>query len=243
MLVLLLAENGSIKSLGPVAAIGVACVLLAGLTLLPGDADDRRPARLLAAQADVVAYDPEQRHQRAARAAGGASATASCSGPAWRSRVTTAFFGVGALGPARLQGGLQHHRRSSRRRPRASTASSVLETRTSRPARCRRRPCSSSARTGPVRAGRRRGRARSWPHGIRASRPSRRASAALDATGSIAPLRRDLRGRPVHDSARSTSVTDLRDRAGRASPPGVNALIGGGQRDPVRLSTRRRRAT
>jgi RND superfamily putative drug exporter len=35
MLVLLLAEGGSTKSLGPVSAIGVAGVLLAGLTLLP----------------------------------------------------------------------------------------------------------------------------------------------------------------------------------------------------------------
>jgi putative drug exporter of the RND superfamily len=35
MLVLLLAEVGSTRGLGPVCAIGVACVLLAGLTLLP----------------------------------------------------------------------------------------------------------------------------------------------------------------------------------------------------------------
>ena len=35
MLVLLLAEAGSTKALGPVSAIGVACALLAGLTLLP----------------------------------------------------------------------------------------------------------------------------------------------------------------------------------------------------------------
>jgi len=35
MLVLLLAQTGSIRSLGPVAAIGVTCVLAAGLTLLP----------------------------------------------------------------------------------------------------------------------------------------------------------------------------------------------------------------
>jgi RND superfamily putative drug exporter len=35
MLVLLVAETGSVHSLGPVSAIGVACVLLAGLTLLP----------------------------------------------------------------------------------------------------------------------------------------------------------------------------------------------------------------
>jgi putative drug exporter of the RND superfamily len=35
MLVLLVAQTGSVHSLGPVSAIGVACVLLAGLTLLP----------------------------------------------------------------------------------------------------------------------------------------------------------------------------------------------------------------
>ena len=35
MLVLLVADTRSISSLGPVAAIGVACVLVAGLTLLP----------------------------------------------------------------------------------------------------------------------------------------------------------------------------------------------------------------
>ena len=35
MLVLLLSEAGSTKSLGPVSAIGIAAVLVAGLTLLP----------------------------------------------------------------------------------------------------------------------------------------------------------------------------------------------------------------
>ena len=58
MLVLLLAENGSVHSLGPVAAIGVACVLAAGLTLLPamltiGGRKAFWPRR------QVVAYDPE----------------------------------------------------------------------------------------------------------------------------------------------------------------------------------------
>jgi RND superfamily putative drug exporter len=58
MLVLLLAENGSVHSLGPVAAIGVICVLLAGLTLLPAmlTIGGRRgfwPRKR------VVAYDPE----------------------------------------------------------------------------------------------------------------------------------------------------------------------------------------
>ena len=50
MLVLLLADAGSTKSLGPVSAIGVACVLLAGLTLLPAMLSAVRPQGLLAAQ-------------------------------------------------------------------------------------------------------------------------------------------------------------------------------------------------
>ena len=96
MLVLLLAENGSIKSLGPVAAIGVACVLAAGLTLLPAmlTIGGRRgfwPRR------QVVAYDPE--HVVTERVG------------VWRRigdrvlhrpglalGVTTAFFFAGALG-------------------------------------------------------------------------------------------------------------------------------------------------
>ncbi|HEX8121635.1 MAG TPA: MMPL family transporter [Solirubrobacteraceae bacterium] len=59
MLVLLLSKAGSTKSLGPVSAIGVACALLAGLTLLPA---------LLTAfgragfwpRRDVVAWRPEE---------------------------------------------------------------------------------------------------------------------------------------------------------------------------------------
>ena len=58
MLVLLLADTGSTKALGPVSAIGVASVLLAGLTLLPAllTAAGRRgfwPRRA------AVAYDPD----------------------------------------------------------------------------------------------------------------------------------------------------------------------------------------
>ena len=60
MLVLLVAENGSIHSLGPVAAIGVACVLLAGLTLLPAMlAIGGR--RAFWPRKRIVAYDPEHR--------------------------------------------------------------------------------------------------------------------------------------------------------------------------------------
>jgi putative drug exporter of the RND superfamily len=58
MLVLLLADTGSVNSLGPVSAIGVAAVLLAGLTLLPAllTAAGRRgfwPRR------SAVAYQPD----------------------------------------------------------------------------------------------------------------------------------------------------------------------------------------
>ena len=58
MLVLLLAENGSIHSLGPVAAISVASVLVAGLTLLPALlAIGGR--RAFWPRKQVVAFDPE----------------------------------------------------------------------------------------------------------------------------------------------------------------------------------------
>ena len=52
MLVLVLADTRLTSSLGPVAAIGVACAMVAGLTLLPGAADDLRADGLLAAPRD-----------------------------------------------------------------------------------------------------------------------------------------------------------------------------------------------
>src|SRR4051812_3835138 len=63
MLVLLVAKTGSVHSLGPVSAIGVACVMLAGLTLLPAllAIVGRRgfwPRRA------AVAYDPDHELQR-----------------------------------------------------------------------------------------------------------------------------------------------------------------------------------
>jgi len=59
MLVLLVAENGGVKSLGPVAAIGVACVLLAGLSLLPAMlAIGGR--RAFWPRKQIVAFDPER---------------------------------------------------------------------------------------------------------------------------------------------------------------------------------------
>ena len=96
MLVLLLADNGSIHSLGPVAAIGVACVLVAGLTLLPAMLTIGG-RRAFWPRKQIVAYDPQ--HVVAERAG------------VWRrfgDRVlkqpglalssTLLFFGIGALG-------------------------------------------------------------------------------------------------------------------------------------------------
>src|SRR4051794_38885652 len=96
MLVLLVATTGSVHSLGPVSAIGVGCVLLAGLTLLPAllAISGRRgfwPRKAM------VAYDPE--HALVQRAG------------VWRRigdkvlhrpglalAITVVFFGAGALG-------------------------------------------------------------------------------------------------------------------------------------------------
>jgi RND superfamily putative drug exporter len=96
MLVLLVAEVGSVHTLGPVAAIGVFCVLLAGLTILPAmlTIAGRRgfwPRRRL------IAFDPE--------------AVATQRPGVWRRIgdrvlhrpvpaliVTVAFFGAGTLG-------------------------------------------------------------------------------------------------------------------------------------------------
>ena len=107
MLVLLLAENGSIHSLGPVAAISVACVLVAGLTLLPA---------LLAIGGRRAFWPRKQvgRLRPGARRIGGrrlaaASATACCSGPGSRSRRACWCSADRRARPDRLQGGLQHH--------------------------------------------------------------------------------------------------------------------------------------
>lgn len=96
MLVLLVAKTGSVHSLGPVSAIGVACVLLAGLTLLP--------ALLTIAgrrgfwpRSRTVAFDPDH----AMKQRGGVwrrlgDRVLRRPGPALA--VTVAIFGVGALG-------------------------------------------------------------------------------------------------------------------------------------------------
>jgi RND superfamily putative drug exporter len=96
MLVLLVADTRSISSLGPVAAIGVGCVLLAGLTLLPAmlAIGGRRafwPRR------QVVAYNPEaaaEIHRGLWRRLGDRVMQR----PAAALAVTVVAFGAGALG-------------------------------------------------------------------------------------------------------------------------------------------------
>src|SRR3954468_401271 len=96
MLVLLVADTGFVHSLGPTCAIGVACVLLAGLTLMPA---------LLAIvgrrgfwpRQGTVAYDPDHEFQRREgvwRRIGDRVLQR----PAAALAVTVAIFGAGALG-------------------------------------------------------------------------------------------------------------------------------------------------
>jgi RND superfamily putative drug exporter len=96
MLVLLVAENGSIHSLGPVAAIGVACVLLAGLTLLPAmlAVGGRRafwPRR------QIVGFDPEHRVTERPGVWGRIGQRV-LTRPGMALGLTTLLFAVGALG-------------------------------------------------------------------------------------------------------------------------------------------------
>src|SRR3954454_9375795 len=96
MLVLLVAETGSIHSLGPVAGIGVLCALLAGVTLLP--------ALLTIAgrhgfwpRRHLIAYDPEASvHERPGVWRRIGDRVVRRPGPALA--ATVALFGVGALG-------------------------------------------------------------------------------------------------------------------------------------------------
>ena len=85
MLTLTLADARLTSTLGPVAAIGVACGMVAGLTLLPAlltifGRIGFWPRR------SVVEYDPRGRRSAPARGSGGGSATGSSSDPDWRSR-------------------------------------------------------------------------------------------------------------------------------------------------------------
>jgi RND superfamily putative drug exporter len=96
MLVLLVADTKSLSSFGPVAAIGVACVLAAGLTLLPAllTIGGRRG---FWPRSGVVAYRPEAREEVPRgwwRRFG--DRVLQRPGPALA--VTVAIFGIGALG-------------------------------------------------------------------------------------------------------------------------------------------------
>ena len=83
MLVLALADSQNTATLGPVAAIGVASAMVAGLTLLPALLTIFGRTRFLAAQPARSPTTPSRRRDPRP-ASGGASATACCSGPARR---------------------------------------------------------------------------------------------------------------------------------------------------------------
>ena len=200
-----------------------------------GAADDRRPARLLAA----AAHGRVRPRTQAAIAAPGRLAAVrrprAAAARARRSAATVALFVVGGARPARLQGGLQRSRASSRSRPRASTASRCSSSafpaghavaddgaRRARRRAGARRPTSPRRSSALARrAGRRRGRRRA-------------ASARRD--GQIARLSTSIFADDPYDSTRArrrcpscaTRVDGPRRRARRR-------CVGGGTRDPVRL--------
>jgi RND superfamily putative drug exporter len=96
MLVLLVAEVGSVHTLGPVAAIGVFSVLLAGLTLLPAllTIAGRRgfwPRR------QFVAFDPEA-HELQRQGVWRRFGDRVLQRPLPALLITVAFFGLGTLG-------------------------------------------------------------------------------------------------------------------------------------------------
>jgi putative drug exporter of the RND superfamily len=96
MLVLLVAKTGSVHSLGPVSAIGVACVLVAGLTLLPAmlAIAGRRgfwPRRR------IVAYDPDHAMEQREGVWRRLGSTV-LRRPGVALAATVAIFGAGALG-------------------------------------------------------------------------------------------------------------------------------------------------
>jgi RND superfamily putative drug exporter len=96
MLVLVLADAGSTNTLGPVSAIGVACSLLAGITLLPA---------LLAGagrrgfwpRSSTVAYDPDHAHEQRVGVWRRVGARV-LKRPALALGVTVALFAVFSLG-------------------------------------------------------------------------------------------------------------------------------------------------
>ena len=96
MLVLLVAKTGSVHSLGPVSAIGVACVLLAGITLLPALLTVAGRRGFWPRQR-TVAFDPDHELTRRAgvwRRVGDKVLHR----PAVALAVTVAIFGAGAVG-------------------------------------------------------------------------------------------------------------------------------------------------
>jgi RND superfamily putative drug exporter len=220
MLVLLLADAGSLKSLGPVSAIGVASVLLAGLTLLPAlltiagrrgfwprkRSVECRPEEMVEAPHGLWRRIGDRVLQRpawcwASPSRCSASSASACS----PTRRTTASAG------------------SSRRTSRASTASACCPSR-SRPARWGPPPCSCAA--GGVQSHR--------PRSAAAQRRVRTVPGVAEVTrvlqrsrdGTIARFDLVFRDDPYSDAALDR-VDKLRARL-RHVAPGADALVGAG---------------
>ena len=144
MLVLLVADIGSTRSLGPVSALGVTVAFVAGLDPAAGAAHRHR-SRAASGRATTPSTSGPTEATASARASGAASASASSGARAWRwpRRSSCSASAASGCSPTRRT---TASRTSSRSRPRAPTASPSCS-RPFRPARWCRRPCWSSAAT------------------------------------------------------------------------------------------------
>ena len=202
-----------------------------------GPADDRSGGRGFWPRRGMVDLRPRARVGHRIRGSGGASATGSCSGPGPALVVTVARVLRRRARPARVQGRLLDHERSSR-----STVESVERVqraapRPSRPGtlaptdRAGARATTARVTAADVAAGRRRSCRARQGRGGGGARPR-----ALDATARIARLDRHSAGRPVQQVRARHRAEDARRRrepaAGRHGPGRRR------QRDQLRLRQR-----
>ena len=224
-------RTASIQSLGPVAAIGVACVAAS-----PASRCCRRCSRSVAGgrsgrARSVVACDPEHAVAERAGIWRRIGDRVLAAARAWRSTGTVLLFAVGALG---LLAYKEDYSTTTffKKQTESVDGFKVLE---------RAFPAGALSPTtvlveredGPVR-----------PADVAARAPARRDAAGRGAVtpppgrsrdGRIVRFDVDLQGGPVPRRARSTSIPKLRDRARRGSAPGVQRARGRRNRDPVRL--------
>ena len=228
-------RTGRSTSLGPVAAIGVACVLLAGLTLLPAMlAIGGR--RAFWPRKQVVAFDPEHAVTGGRRLVAALRRPRAAAARAWRSTAQPARCSRSAPSACSPTRRTTAPRRSSRSRRRASTASRCWSAR-SRPARCAPTNVLVERENGPVRpadvaAARR--LAALAARSRRGDAACRRARATAASRGSTSIFKDD----PYHE-ATLNRIPKLRDRLDAARARTCGRSWAAGPRSSTTTPTRR----